>query len=120
MTLEEAIKRIDAVKPNGFTNESKTEWINECEGLVQTEALLFAPEEIVRYKYEADRTTELLVRPPHDKLYTAYLAAMIDFANGEYDRYLNTMTMFNTHWAEFLRYLTTHWRPADAYKEGLI
>lgn len=56
---------------------------------------------------------ELLVRPPHDKLYAAYVIAQIDFANGEYDKYENTLKMFNGYWGEYCRWYSRTFRPAD-------
>ena len=47
---------------------------------------------------------EVAVRPPHDKLYAAYLTAMIDFANGEYNKYQNSMQLFNLAFGEFARW----------------
>jgi hypothetical protein len=57
--------------------------------------------------------TVLLVRPPHDKLYAAYVVAQIDFANGEYDKYNNTMQLFNGFWGEYCRWYSRTFRPAD-------
>ena len=54
--------------------------------------------------------------PPHDKLYPAYLAAMIDFANGDYDRYQATAAMFNSHFGDYMRWYAQTLRPAD--REG--
>ena len=120
MTLLQVIRTVDDIKPNAFADETKTTWINECEGLVQTEVLLWAPEEILAYTFEKDQGTELLVRPPHDKLYGAYLAAQIDFANGEYDKYQNTMQMFKSYFGEFMRWFATNYRPADTHREVYI
>lgn len=120
MRLSEVIKRVDDIKPNAFSNETKTGWINDCEGMVQTEVFLFAPVEIIAYEYDRDANTPLLVDAPHDKLYVSYLTAMVDFANGEYNRYQNTMQMFNAHFSEFMRYFAQRYRPADAYAEGLL
>lgn len=55
----------------------------------------------------------LMVRPPHDKIYAAYLTAMIDYANGEYNKYQNTMQMFNGYWGEYARWYARNFRPAD-------
>lgn len=118
--LGDIIARVDEIKPNAFSPEAKTEWLNECEGLVQTEVFLFAPVEIIRYRWPADRDKPLLAAAPHDKLYWAYLAAMIDFANGEYNKYQNTMQMFNASYGEFMRWYALNYRPADAHEEGLL
>lgn len=120
MTLSDVIERVDDIKPNAFSAKAKTAWINECEGMVQTEVFLLAPVEIISYNYETDKNTALLVDPPHDKLYWAYLAAMIDFANGEYNKYQNSVQMFNSYFGEFMRWYAQNYRPADAHEEGLI
>ena len=68
MTLAQLIERVDEVKPNAFSNDTKTAWVNEVEGMVQTQAFLLAPVEFISYSYDTDRDHELLVRAPHDKL----------------------------------------------------
>lgn len=117
MTLSDVLRKTDAMKPNAFSEETKTEWINECEGLVQTQVLLWAPEEIITYHYPDDAAKELLALAPHDKIYWAYLAAMIDFANGEYNKYQNTMQVFNSFFGEFMRWFAQNYRPADTHGE---
>ena len=54
-TLKSVISMVDSIKPNAFDDEAKTAWINECEGLVQTEVLLWASDEIITYTYEWDK-----------------------------------------------------------------
>lgn len=119
-TLKSVIDMVDEIKPNAFSNEVKTQWLNECEGLVQTEVLLFASEEIITYHYDADKDKELLAQPPHDKIYWAYLTAMIDFANGEYNKYQNTMQVFNSFFSEFMRWFALNYHPADTHMEVYV
>ena len=40
MTVEQVIQMADETKPNAFSNETKTAWLNEVEGMVQTEVFL--------------------------------------------------------------------------------
>ena len=120
MKLKTAIEQADALKPNAFTNEQKTAWLNECEGLVQTEIFLWANEQIIVYDWATDQDTELLESPPHDKIYWTYLTAMIDFANGEYEKYQNTMQMFNNNYREFMRWFANNYRPADTHEEVYV
>ena len=117
MRLSEVLEFVDGIKPNAYTEEQKTRWVNDCEGMVQTQVLLLAPEEIVRYAWPLDRETELLVSPPHDKLYFSYLCALVDFANGEYGKYQNSMQMFNAEFSEFMRWFAGAYRPADTNVE---
>ena len=120
MTLAQIIEQVDEIKPNAFSDDAKTIWINEAEGLVQTEVFLFNTVDVVQYNYAEDKDKPLLVDPPHDKLYRAYLSAMIDFANGEYDKYQNSMQVFNAHFGEFQRWYANVYQPADAHMEGLL
>lgn len=163
MTLKEVIDFVDGIKPNAFSPQQKTVWLNEVEGFVQTEVFLWAIEQIITYEwYDAfsaaktyavgdlaekggkvyrcktaittpgawdgteweettlrdDKYRELLVSPPHSKVYWTYLTAMIDYANGEYDKYNNTRTMYNEDMGEFMRWFATVYRPADTHGEG--
>lgn len=120
MTLSDVISSVDEIKPNAFSNETKTKWLNEVEGMVQTEIFLMTTVGCIQYDYEKDKDTVLLVNPPHDKLYVPYLEAKIDYANGEYEKYQNTMQMFNSFYSEFMRWYALMWRPADACEEGLL
>lgn len=117
-TLKSVIEYVDEIKPNAFSNEAKTQWVNECEGLVQTEVLLLADAELISYSYNTDKDKELLVKHPHVKIYWAYLTAMIDFANGEYNKYQNTMQMFNAFFSEYMRWFALWYHPADTHGEN--
>lgn len=115
MTLKTLIDLVDELKPNAISNTVKTHWVNEAEGLVQTEVFLLAIEEIVSYTYATDQNTELLVEPPHDKLYIPYLAAQIDFYHKEYEDYMNAKAMFDEYFREFSAWYARTYRPADTH-----
>lgn len=117
MKLREAIERVDEIKPNAFSSAVKTDWINALEGRIAADVLLLAPAEIaqLRYAYPADQNTELLIDPPHDDIYTLWLAAKIDEANGEYNKYQNTMQIYNEHFGDFVRWFASTWDPAQGY-----
>ena len=116
-TLQGVLELIDDIKPNAFSDEVKTAWVNEVEGLVQTEVFLLAVEDVVQYQWPADSGAALLARPPHDKIYWVYLSAMVDFGNGEYDKYQNTMQMFNQFFGEYMRWYARTYNPADGEAE---
>lgn len=117
MKLREAIERVDEIKPNAFSSAVKTDWINALEGRIAADVLLLAPAEVkqLRYTYPEDQNTELLVDPPHDDIYTLWLAAKIDEANGEYNKYQNTMQIYNEHFGDFVRWFASTWEPAQGY-----
>lgn len=51
ITIKELIGFVDDIKPNVFSNETKTTWINEVEGKVQTDVFLLNITEITQYYY---------------------------------------------------------------------
>ena len=112
-TVNDVITYVNDIKPNAFTEETLTEWLSECEGSIQTEILCIASGDVVTYSYADNKDTELIVKPPHDKLYGFYLLAMIDFAHGEYKKYENTMQLFNAALSEFAKwFVRTHSKEA--------
>ena len=114
MKLGKLIEQVRDIKPCAFSDETLTEWVNEVEGYVQTRVMLLDPVTcLIRYDWEENQDTELLVLPPHDKLYRSYLMAMIDFANGEYDRYENSMTLYNAQLTEYVKWFVERYHPAD-------
>lgn len=118
MTVGEVITKVDRYKPNAFSEEEKTEWISRCEGMVQTQIFLFAKVEIITYSWPESKDVSLLVDPPFDKLYASYLEAMIDYHNGEYDKYQNTMQMFNSDFSELMNWFANAYRPADTWERA--
>ena len=113
MTIRECIEYVDDVKPNAFTEEQKVRWLNEVEGRVQSKVFLFGPDNITKYKWPENADTELFVKEPYDEIYYEYLQAKIDYQNGEYDKYANSMTMFESVFAEFTNWFITTYHPAD-------
>lgn len=112
-TIRNVISYVDAIKPNAFDDAVKVQWINEAEGYIQTEVMMLALADTVQYDPDEHMDAVLLVKPPHDKLYSLYLCALVDFANGEYDKYNNTMQMYNKFLGEYIRWYTRVFHPAD-------
>ena len=115
MVIQDVLRMADELSPNAFSEENKIQFLNEAEGVVQTEVFLLAVEDVTTYSWPEDKETKLLAEPPHDKLYLQYVAAQIDYANGEYDRYQNKMQMYNAYLSEFMRWFAERYRPADTH-----
>ena len=109
-SIGEIIRFIDDIKPNAFTEGQKLQWLNELEGKIQVLILRTPAEELrAAYVLPGDADTDTLVPRPYDKLYWMYLGAMIDFGNGEYSKYQNSMIMFNDAYEDFANaYLRAH------------
>lgn len=95
MTVLEAVAFADGVKPNAFTQEQKVRWLSELEGKLEREILHRAAGALEPYPLPGEGDRELLAPFPYDKVYWMWLCAMVDFANGEYDKYANSMAMAN-------------------------
>lgn len=115
MKLEDLFTYVRDIKPHAFTEEQTTAWLNELEMRVQQEILLLSPVETISYHWPEDKNTELLLDPPHDALYSHWLEAMVDYANGEYSKYQNTRQMFNAGWNALTAAFAAAYRPADGY-----
>lgn len=115
MTIRTLLDYVQAVKPSSFTDEQMLVWINELEARVQLEVMQRWPGGIVQYKLPENENSVLLLDPPHDSCYRYFLQAMIDYENGEYNRYANTSQMFNASWNDFVAWFAEKYRPADGY-----
>ena len=118
MTIERVISMVDGTKPNAFTSKDKTQWVSELEGMIAAEVFLWPPSEIaqVEYSWPADKKSELLVIHPHDNIYALWLRAQIDNANGETDKYINSMQMYNEAFGAFVRWFAGLYEPAQGYE----
>lgn len=121
MTIIEAINRIDTLKPNTYTPETKIYWLSNLDGIV-FEKIIKTHEgaeisEFKGYIAETPMDTKLIVSAPHDDIYIKWIEAQIDYANGEYDKYNNSIVAYNDAYAEFeRRYNRTHMPKGKNFK----
>ena len=98
MTLEEVIGICNELRPgNAYSDELKTRWLNELQGMINVQIHLepLGVMEGISYKWPDDRGSGLTIPLPYDRMYWLYLLAMVDFTNGDYEKYKNTYDMFN-------------------------
>ena len=110
MTLYELIEKVNAEKPNAFSEDHLTLFVTECEALVQ-EFLGIEPQDRVKYDLAKDEDKELIAPPPFDGMYEAFLKAKMDYANEEHQSYENNQAQFVTIFYEYKAY---------AMREGLV
>lgn len=85
------------------------DWLNQVEGQILHEIFLLALSEITPY---TTTPTEALAAPyPYDGIYLLWMEAQVDFANGEYERYTNTMQRYNVAWNDLARHIAKCIRP---------
>lgn len=116
MTVSQCIKRVDAIKPNAFPENAKIKWVSEIEGKIAAEIFLMAPAELKQFRYTSKtKSRELLVDPPYDDIYIAFLTAKVDSKNGEYNKMSTAAQAFNRRWNEFAAYIGNLYNPAAGY-----
>ena len=106
MTVQEAIDKVDALKPNTYTIPEKLGWLASADLIVKhrvidTHELNSGETEITDadIDYLANNIgsdTVLLLPKPYDDAYIHYLSSQIDYWNHEIPKYNNAMAMFNS------------------------
>ena len=99
MTIIEAINRIDALKPNGYGQAEKIKWLSDLDRTVKAEIIDThegGGEAFAGYGSDTPLDTVLLIPALYDDVYVKWLEANIDYANGEYGKYNNSIAMFNS------------------------
>lgn len=111
MTATVLFERLRKLKPvpAEIDDTILLDWLNQLEGQILHEIFLLALSEITPY---ATAPTEALAAPyPYDGIYLLWMEAQVDFANGEYERYTNTMQRYNTAWNDLARHIAKCIRP---------
>lgn len=90
MTVRDAIKRADALRPNTLESEDKARWLRALEAEYAEVMGMELPENL----WPEDQT--LLMPAPHDEGYVWALCAYIDLANEENELYANDRITANS------------------------
>lgn len=105
MTIQDVLSYMANMKPSSVGDDVLVRWISELEGKIYHEVVSWHEngKDVPHGPYNAssDMQTTLLVPSPFDSVYSLYLSAQIDFVNGEYGRFNNSMLMFNTAFSDF-------------------
>jgi hypothetical protein len=108
MTIMEALFRIDELKPNSYSQPEKIKWLSSLDGVIKSEIIDTheGGEGVIfnGYDEDADLASTLLVPAPYDDIYLRWLETQIDYANGEYGKYNNSMAMYNTAYTAYANY----------------
>ena len=108
MTILEAVHKIDTVKPNSYTQPEKIKWLSTLDGIIKSEIIDTheGGENVVFEGYfdDTDLDTPLLVSAPYDDVYIRWLEARIDYANGEYGKYNNSLTAYSNAYDSYANY----------------
>ena len=121
MTIIEIITDVDALKPNGYGQPYKVQWLSQLDARIKHDIIDTheGGEDVSFSGYNAETPigTELLVPHPYDDVYRYWLEAQIDYVNGEYTKYNNSMSMFNEAYSAYERhYNRTHMPKGNSLK----
>jgi hypothetical protein len=115
MTIMEAINRTDALKHNTYSNNEKVAWLSRLDSMVKRLIIDTheGSENVFYTNYDDETSMELvlLVPAPFDEIYLRWLEAQIDYANGEYDKYNNSILMYQTAWDAYANYYNRNHMP---------
>ena len=98
MTILDAIRQIDGLIHNTYTQEEKVRWLSMVDAAVKEHLMdtHVTPEGSFQgYDSETSLDTVLLVPEPYEALYLHWLEAQIHYYNGEYGRYNQAYAMYS-------------------------
>ncbi len=117
MTINEAITQIDNLKGNTYSTEDKINWLSRVDAMIKRNVIdTHVNKENLQFSGYNDITdldTVLLVPEPFDELYIRYLEAQIDYSNGEYAKYNNSIMMFNSSYEAYAAYYNKENTPVN-------
>lgn len=115
MTIMDALYRIDELKPNSYSQTEKIKWLSSLDGVIKSEIIDTheGGEDIAFSGYDenADLSTKLLVDAPYDDIYLKWLEAQIDYSNGEYGKYNNSLVAYNDAYDLYQRHYNRNHMP---------
>lgn len=118
-TFAEIIKRVDQNKPNAFDKTEKLRWLTELDGKIAAEVMMMSIAGVRNLPRDKNALEcEPLVGFPYEDLYDRYLEAMIDYHNGEFNNYQNSMEAFNAAYNGFVNWFLNTYDPVQGYGGG--
>jgi hypothetical protein len=120
MKIIEAITRIDAVKPNTYSQSEKIARLSRLDAMVKKNIIEThegGAVEFTGYTEDTDLNTALIIPEPYDEAYLRWMEAQIDYYNCEYDKYNNAVDSFNAVYEDYRNYYNrTHMPKGKKFK----
>ena len=117
MTINDVLTEVNELKPNTYEDAVMIRWISVLEGkiieeIIATHELPELADKIQFNGYDInDINTELIVPDTYADVYKYYIYAMIDANNGEQNRYITSMTLFNNALNDYASYINRNYLP---------
>lgn len=122
MTIQEAIRQLDEIKPNAMSPWLKIKNLTTVEQLIHSEVLMRhvhtpAQAEQPEYTEETDPQTELIIPEPYSDVYVKWLICEVDWQNQEYGRLNVDRAHFENAWDTMADWYTRTHRPIQFVRE---
>lgn len=122
MTIQEAIRTLDEMKPNAMSPWLKIKNLTTVEQLIHSEVVMrhvHTPEQEERpvYTEETDPLTELIIPDPYSDVYVKWLMCEADRQNQEDGRYNVDRAHFENAWDTMADWYTRTHRPIQFVRE---
>lgn len=123
MTVGEVLALTDEIRPNAFDENLKITWLSELEGRIFNDIILTHEHDLVENEEgelveptfagydETSENEELIAPDTYADLYRNYLFTMMDYSNGETERYTNSMLMFNNSFQQYADWFNRTHKP---------
>ncbi|MBQ4565774.1 MAG: hypothetical protein IJA48_05440 [Oscillospiraceae bacterium] len=121
MTILEAINRADLHLPNRFSTSEKLAWLSRLDGMIHQELhRLYEGGDTPFGGY--DETTalseSLLVEEPFaPEVYLRYLESRMDDANGDTERFRNSLALFRAAYKTYYRWYNRTHQPRSSPRQ---
>ena len=128
MTIEEAIAKLQTLKPHQYTDEMLVRWLSDLDRKIWYEVIRRYEDTAIEEDYDEDGElitdmpepeayemeegtggapdtvpdVTLIVPEPYSDMYIKYLAMQIDYWTGDISRYNNSLVVFNAAYASFV------------------
>lgn len=115
---KDIIALVDGYRPNHFDEQMKLWWLVTLDGKIAVELMRMDQQtvaEMMDCGYPDGLEHEPLVGFPYEEVYLHYLEAKIDYANGEYSDYQNSMAAFNAVYSSFSNWFLNTYDPVQGY-----
>lgn len=114
MTIDQAIKTVDKLRPSGVSPIIMRTWLSQLDGRIKEElyrgyrGLCDIPFD--GYTDETPGNTQLLAPEAYSMIYIYWINYNVDYSYGEGERALADLTLFNNAWRELAGYVAKKYR----------
>lgn len=121
MKVNEMIARVDEIRPNAFSETIKLEWMQELLAKVKEEVWdthedIQTEDLYVKYSRTEDEinmNSEINVPASHMDFVEYWLMGKIDLANTDYERYSNSLVLFNSAYLNYRQWYNRNYMPKE-------